>query len=283
MKRLFLALAIMGLFAQNTYAQRGSAKKQKSSVVKADKTDKGNKKSAEEKAKALTDALNEEITLTKEQYSVIYKNNISIINAKVATRAARTDAKTSISSVLSDEQKAAFKEHPTLTTTDKAEMRSTKMNAALGLDRGQYSKVVNLNKELFTNIENLHAKRDAATDKREMLSLKGEGKKIRESYRKQLSEVLTPKQLEKSKDLIGKNAEPSAFERAETFTKFLDKKISLNTKQNSHILKEYTTMFTEVEKQDEIRRKSKEAISAQLTPEQVAKMKNRAKARKNKK
>ena len=107
MKRLFLALAIMGLFAQNTYAQRGSAKKQKSSVVKADKTDKGNKKSAEEKAKALTDALNEEITLTKEQYSVIYKNNISIINAKVATRTPGDDGFDKVSYSDEDEEVAA--------------------------------------------------------------------------------------------------------------------------------------------------------------------------------
>ena len=48
MKRLFLALAIMGLFAQNTYAQRGSAKKEKTAVMK---TEKSNKKSVEEKAK----------------------------------------------------------------------------------------------------------------------------------------------------------------------------------------------------------------------------------------
>ena len=282
MKRLFLALAIMALFAQNTYAQRGSASKEKSSITKADKADR-EKKSPEDKAKAITDALNEEVTLTKEQYSVIYKNNISIINAKTAKRQAYKDAKTSISSVLSDEQKAEFKDHPTLTATDKAEMRSSKMNEALGLDRGQYSKVVNLNKEFFTNVENLHEKRENATDKRDMMNLKGEGKKIRESYKKQLSEILTPEQLEKSKDLIDKDSEPLAAEKAETFTKALDKKISLNAKQNSHILKEYTKMFTEMDKQDEIRRTSKEAIAAQLTEEQAAKLKTKGKNRNKKK
>ncbi|MGB1205581.1 MAG: hypothetical protein ACPG5B_08050 [Chitinophagales bacterium] len=282
MKRLFLALAIMGLFAQNTYAQRGSTAKQKATFTKAEKADKS-KKTPEEKAKALTDALNKEITLTKEQYSVIYKNNINIINTKIANRAARKSAMTSIGSVLTDEQKAAFKEHPKLTPTDKAEMRSSKMNEALGLDRGQYSKVVNLNKELFVTLEELRDKRETATDKRELISLKGKGKQIRESYKKQLSAILTPEQLETSKSLIGKNSEPSPSEKALMFTKFLDKKISLNIKQNSHIAKEYTNMFTEMEKQDEIRRTSKEAIAAQLTPEQAAKLKQKTKNRKKNK
>ena len=276
MKRLFLALAIMGLFAQNTYAQRGSAKKEKTAVMKAEKS---NKKSVEEKAKELTDALNAEVTLTKEQYSVIYKNNIEILTSKRAKRQAYKDTKKSITSVLTDEQRANFKEHPELTAVDKAEMRSSKMNQMLGLDRGQYSKVVSINKELFTSMEALKAKREKASGEREMLSLKGEGKSIRDNYKKQLSEVLTPEQLKKSKSLT-KDAEATTEERAETYTKILNKKISLDAKQTSHIKAQYVKMFTEIDRLDDIRKTSREAILAQLTPEQAAKMRAKGKNRK---
>ena len=158
-------------------------------------------------------------------------------------------------------------------------MRSSKMNQMLGLDRGQYSKVVSINKELFTSIDALRAKRKNATGEREMLSLKGEGKSIRDNYKKQLSEVLTPEQLKKSQSLT-KNAEPTAEERAETYTKILNKKISLDAKQTSHIQAQYTKMFAELDQLDAVSQASREAILAQLTPEQAKKMKAKGKNRK---